>query len=125
MAHWIIEDKGFGGVVYKCSNCGESWNEYYSKFPKDHCVYCREDIDEDADEYIEDTYSSALDVKLQIDTRTKELQEAVEFLCNFSSYSEYQKNLIIVLDALDFAMVRVDSLKESLDVLAKQVLHKF
>ena len=75
--------------------------------------------------WIEDTYSGALEVKLQIDTRTKELQEAVEFLCNFSSYSEYQKNLIIVLDELDFAMVRVDSLKESLDVLAKQVLHKF
>ena len=51
---------------------------------------------------------------------TKELQEAIEFLCNFDSYSEYQKNLTTVLDALDFAMVRIDSLKESLDVLAKQ-----
>jgi hypothetical protein len=51
---------------------------------------------------------------------TKELQEAIEFLCNFDSYSEYQSNLTIVLDALDFAMVRIDSLKESLDVLTKQ-----
>lgn len=50
---------------------------------------------------------------------TKELQEAIEFLCNFDTYSEYQKNLNIVLDALDFAMVRVDSLKENLDVLTK------
>ena len=52
---------------------------------------------------------------------TKELQEAIEFLCNFDSYSEYQSNLTTVLDALDFAMVRIDSLKESLDVLAKQL----
>ena len=51
---------------------------------------------------------------------TKELQKAVEFIYNFDSYSEYQSNLTTVLDALDFAMVRIESLKESLDVLAKQ-----
>lgn len=55
---------------------------------------------------------------------TKELQEAIEFLCNFDTYSEYQKNLNIVLDALDFAMVRVDSLKENLDVLTKRYCDK-
>ena len=54
MAHWIIEDKGFGGVVYKCSNCGEVWNDYYCKFPKDFCACCGEDIDDDAEEYIEE-----------------------------------------------------------------------
>lgn len=56
--------------------------------------------------------------------RTKELQEAIEFLCNFDIYSDYQKNLNIVLDALDFAMVRVDSLKENLDVLTKLYCEK-
>lgn len=56
--------------------------------------------------------------------RTKELQEAIEFLCNFDTYSEYQKKLNIVLDSLDFALVRVDSLKESLDVLTKQYCDK-
>lgn len=55
---------------------------------------------------------------------TKELQEAIKFLCNFDTYSEYQKNLNIVLDALDFAMVRVDSLKENLDVLTKRYCDK-
>lgn len=55
---------------------------------------------------------------------TKELQEAIEFLCDFDTYSEYQKNLNIVLDALDFAMVRVDSLKENLDILTKQYCDK-
>lgn len=51
----------------------------------------------------------------------KELQEAIEFLSNFDSYSEYQSNLTTVLDSLDFAMVRIDSMKESLYVLAKQL----
>lgn len=53
-AHWIIEDKGFAGVVYKCSNCGESWNDYYCKFPKDFCARCGKDIDEDANEHVEE-----------------------------------------------------------------------
>lgn len=51
----------------------------------------------------------------------KELQEAIEFLCNFDSYSEYQSNLTTVLDALDFAMVRIDSLKETIDILVKKL----
>ena len=56
--------------------------------------------------------------------RTKELREAIEFLCNFDSYSEYQKNLDIVLDVLDSVMVRVDSLQESLNVLAQMYCNK-
>ena len=55
MTHWIIEDKGFGGVVYKCSNCGKAWNDYYSKLPKDFCVRCGENIDEEENEYIEES----------------------------------------------------------------------
>lgn len=60
MAHWIIEDKGFGGVVYRCSNCRESWDDYYCKFPKDFCAWCGESIDEDADEYIEDVKKTGI-----------------------------------------------------------------
>lgn len=60
MTHWIIEDKGFGGVVYRCSNCGESWNDYYCKFPKDFCAWCGELIDEDADEYIEEVKKTGI-----------------------------------------------------------------
>lgn len=48
---------------------------------------------------------------------TKELEEAIDFLYNFDSYSEYQKNLRIIFNALDFNLVRIDSLKESLDVM--------
>lgn len=54
MAHWIIEDKGFGGVTYTCSHCREVWNDYYSKFPKSFCAWCGEDIDEDENEYVDE-----------------------------------------------------------------------
>ena len=53
MAYWIIEDKGFGGVTYKCSNCGALWYDCYDIFSKKFCAVCGEDIDEDANEYIE------------------------------------------------------------------------
>ena len=60
MTHWIIEDKGFGGVAYTCSNCREVWNDYYSRFPKDYCAWCGEDVDEDANEYIEEVKKTGI-----------------------------------------------------------------
>lgn len=54
--------------------------------------------------------------------RSKELQEAYEFLYDFDSFSEYQKNLTIVLDTLNFVLVQNDSLKESLNVLTSQYI---
>ena len=55
MAHWIIEDKGFGGTVYMCSECRHSWNDIYSDISdKEHCPICKSTMDRDQDEYIED-----------------------------------------------------------------------
>lgn len=62
MAHWIIEDKGFGGVVYKCSNCGESWNDYYNKFSKDVCENCGSSMN-DENEYVEETKKTVNNIK--------------------------------------------------------------
>lgn len=31
MAHWIIEDKGFGGTDYQCSACKDIWNDLFHK----------------------------------------------------------------------------------------------
>ena len=56
MAHWIIEDKGFGGWYYRCSNCRESWNDLFHDIGLwNKCPNCGEEIDEDATEYIEKT----------------------------------------------------------------------
>lgn len=54
MAHWIIEDKGFGGLVFQCSNCGASWNDIFHSGIGcwDKCPNCHEDMDEER-EYVE------------------------------------------------------------------------
>lgn len=53
MAHWIIDDRGFGGQYYTCSNCGESWNDiFYEVSSLERCPECDEIIYEDATEYV-------------------------------------------------------------------------
>ena len=54
MAHWIIEDHGFGGQTYTCSECRESWNDIYSNVSMEEtCPKCGALINEDETEYIE------------------------------------------------------------------------
>lgn len=51
MAHWIIEDKGFGGSEFQCSNCGDLWNDIFHSgvgcWKK--CPSCGEEMDERSD----------------------------------------------------------------------------
>jgi hypothetical protein len=49
--------------------------------------------------------------------RTHELSNAYEFLYNFDSDSQYQQTLKFVLDTLDFALTRLDSMRENYDIL--------
>ena len=45
MAHWIIEDHGFGGQYYKCSNCGEVWCDlFYGVSSQNKCPECGENL---------------------------------------------------------------------------------
>ena len=56
MTHWIIEDKGFGGVQYTCSKCKNTWNDLYQTTVGEWniCPWCHRRIDRDKDEYIEE-----------------------------------------------------------------------
>lgn len=55
MAHWIIDDHGFGGQFYRCSKCGDSWCDIYDDHLSDDvCPSCGEPIDHDKNEYIQD-----------------------------------------------------------------------
>lgn len=57
-AHWIIEDHGFGGSNYRCSNCHDSWNDIYEDVSgNEYCPSCKVKIDQDATEYIDETKS--------------------------------------------------------------------
>lgn len=54
MAHWIIEDHGFGGQYYKCSECGETWCDiYHDVAGEENCPHCGAQINEDETEYLE------------------------------------------------------------------------
>lgn len=55
MAHWIVDDHGFGGVFYRCSACGKSWCNIYSDVSSsdETCPECGAPMDEDATEYVE------------------------------------------------------------------------
>lgn len=54
MAHWIIEDKGFGGQQFRCSECGYSYNDIYEDHAYDEpCPGCGAVINDDKNEYIE------------------------------------------------------------------------
>ena len=55
MAHWIIEDRGFAGQWYKCSECGKIHNDLYSIDVSDYdcCPDCGAAIDEE-NEYVEE-----------------------------------------------------------------------
>lgn len=56
MAHWIIDDQGFGGCYYRCSDCGANFNDICHDVSSiGPCPSCGAPIDTDENEYIETT----------------------------------------------------------------------
>ena len=54
MAHWIIEDRGFGGQYYRCSECRESWCDIYTNVSReDKCPNCGASINDDDNVYLD------------------------------------------------------------------------
>lgn len=80
MAHWIIDDHGFGGVYYTCSACGKTRNDLYHDVPDDICPDCGEPINDDENEYAEkanSTPSSTTDELITNQEAAKIIREIV------------------------------------------------
>lgn len=52
MTHYIIDDHGFGGMYYRCANCGEGFWDILDDIDYEKCSICGEPIDEDANVYM-------------------------------------------------------------------------
>lgn len=53
MAHWIIDDHGFGGTHYKCSECGASfWDIMEDVDSEGPCPDCGVIMNEDEHVYM-------------------------------------------------------------------------
>ena len=80
MAHWIIDDHGFGGQFYKCSECGDSWCDIYNDhLSEDNCPSCGAPIDEDETEYIEKTHRKSGSLFIRILKRILKIIDIVLF----------------------------------------------
>ena len=65
MAHWIIEERGFGGSFYKCSACGKVWNDIFSNvWTEDNCPVCGAPMNEET-VYIDEEKIAKLEKKLK------------------------------------------------------------
>ena len=52
MAHYIIDDWGFSGTYYRCSECGCVFWDILERIDHEQCPNCGELIDEDASVYM-------------------------------------------------------------------------
>lgn len=53
MAHYIVDDRGFGGVWYTCSNCGAIYWDILEDVDMHRCRTCGEEIDLDKNEVLQ------------------------------------------------------------------------
>lgn len=53
MAYWIVDDHGFGGMYYRCSECGAChWDILDDDFDREQCSNCNTAMDEEATVYM-------------------------------------------------------------------------
>lgn len=96
MAHWIIEDHGFGGQIYTCSECRESWNDIYSNVSMDEtCPNCGALINEDETEYIENNKrSKSFD-------RKRRIKRTIYTVFTKDELAEMLDDKLVIADDLD------------------------
>lgn len=91
MAHWIISDYGFGGSCYKCSRCGDSWNDIYEDVSmKDKCPTCGYPMNEE-NEYVE-----------MVSYSTRILQKPIPRTSESETIRKYEKQVATLIKVSGF-----------------------
>jgi DNA-directed RNA polymerase subunit RPC12/RpoP len=84
MSYWIIEDHGFGGTTYRCSDCGDCWNDIFADYSMGNsCPNCGARINEDA------VYKESPTEKKSNSWDHDLLKKFVEYLKNHSCMYDY------------------------------------
>ena len=96
MAHWIIEDHGFGGTTYTCSRCRDSWNDIYRDVSaEDNCPTCGYPMN-DENEYVEQKKSVKFPKISFIPTsETETIRKYEEQIVNLVKVSGYKIDELI------------------------------
>jgi hypothetical protein len=97
MAYWIVEDHGFCGQYYRCSNCSNVWIDTYEDIPEDTCPKCGVSINKDKTKYIDKPKKNK--TKTNTETcrclKTEDYKEYwgqwIECDCGFTSNVEHAK----------------------------------
>ena len=95
MAHWIIEDHGFGGQFYKCSNCGDAWCDIYRDVSmEENCPSCGEVMDNELIEYKDGLQNSIASVTRKLDRIKWYNPENWTISTRFRYYAELNAKLV-------------------------------
>lgn len=123
MAHWIIEDHGFGGQIYMCSECRESWNDIYSDVSmEEKCPNCGAPINEDETKYVEKKKinTSFISPSLVITNRVNALQKYDEMNTTLIHLTGYDMEKLIELFAAGYTLQPPKYERTSFEDLAKE-----
>ena len=110
MAHWIIDDYGFGGTGYRCSECGESWCDIYTnvRLGGDQCPSCGAEMNEDETVYLKKGRPTVVDHiylgKFISDKNVARLREYNEKEAKLIKVSGYDMDKLIELFAAGYTL---------------------
>ena len=110
MAHWIVEDHGFCGKFYRCSNCRNVLIDTHEYIPENTCPKCGIHINKDKTKYIDKPKIHQGGVAMY-STFTKEplhIDDVVVYLKNERTGSSTVRKCKFVGQVVGFAKTKVE-----------------
>lgn len=105
MAHWIIEDHGFGGTLYRCSECRESWNDIFQDVSMEcRCPNCGSPINDDETEYVDKKHDYLYAIESSELTATTSLREYCELEYKLFQLTGFNLEKLVELFAAGYTL---------------------